>query len=195
MIQKILITVLMLLFPIQAIPNENILPPRVDITIEQWRIDVDKVEEAVWEFRHSSGLPDLPYEIQRTIARALVAAGRATYDSQTGIQGTGCGWEPIFAIAGTETKFTQEAIGKAGEVSIMQVLPGWHRPTVEIAKNIRLAVFWAMYNCFSGAYDAALEKGLSKESAIRAGLGQYNHSKAYADRVITLYHRVLANNA
>jgi len=80
-------------------------------------------------------------------------------------------------IADVESKFDQEARGKAGERSLMQVKPFPNRPMKEITADPAFAIRWAMESLIAPKYHA---------EGINAALLNYNPSQAYVKWVLAL---------
>lgn len=88
-------------------------------------------------------------------------------------------WLPV-AVAEWETRespFSNNLVGKAGEVSLMQVKPFPNRPMEKIKADPAFAIRWAMEALFAPTYH---------KDGLREALLHYNRSGDYADAVTAL---------
>lgn len=160
----------------------------------QWRAQVHLVRERIWsgwdqrmaESRKdvwlTSGVGDAQAEY---LARAFVRTARELK----------LPLKLLVAVADVESKFDQQAVGKQGEVSLMQILPLKGRPMEKIKADPAFAIRWAMEALFAPTYH---------KDGLEAALLYYNGgpeghkkraSRAYAIKVMALGAQMVKEDA
>lgn len=133
----------------------------------QWRAQVDAVMEKVCERWRADKRWGRVWTA-REVARALVKGAR---EARIPLG-------RVVALADHESRLWPVAVGKQGEIGLMQVYPVVGRPWGRLRTDVFFNVEWALQNCFAPIYH---------KHGFREALLHYNNrSGEYADEVMAL---------